>query len=205
MKIHPGFVDVKEFCPGIVIQMNYATSDNFTGEVVPGYRAPKALLAREAAELLAKVQKEALSRGLNLKIFDSYRPKKAVQFFIDWADKRETNPELKQIYYPRFTRKEILDNGFIARQSSHSRGSAIDLTLVDMKTGNDLDMGTVFDFFDEASQTDSSKISYEQRKNRDTLKTMMEEAGFTNFRQEWWHYSLRPGPYPDKYFDFDIS
>jgi D-alanyl-D-alanine dipeptidase len=202
--MHPGFVDLKTFCPGVIVQMNYATTDNFTGEVVPGYRAQKALLAKEAAELLANVQKEALSSGLSLKIFDSYRPKKAVQFFIEWAEKRESNPELKQLYYPRYTRKEILDNGFIARQSSHSRGSAVDLTLVDLKTGNELDMGTIFDYFDEASHTDSPKVDYEQKKNRQVLKSMMESAGFSNFRQEWWHYSLRPGPYPDQYFDFDI-
>jgi D-alanyl-D-alanine dipeptidase len=202
--MHPGFVDLKTFCPGVIVQMNYATTDNFTGEVVPGYRAQKALLAKEAAELLANVQKEALSSGLSLKIFDSYRPKKAVQFFIEWAEKRESNPELKQLYYPRYTRKEILDNGFIARQSSHSRGSAVDLTLVDLKTGNELDMGTIFDYFDEASHTDSAKVDYEQKKNRQILKSMMESAGFSNFRQEWWHYSLRPGPYPDQYFDFDI-
>lgn len=204
MSIHPGFVNLADYCPGILVEMNYASANNFTGEIVPGYKSPKALLSKEAAEVLAIVHQAALVRGYNLKIFDSYRPVKAVQFFIDWAERAETNPHLKEIFYPSYTRKEILDNGFIARQSSHSRGSAIDLTLVDAKTLIEVDMGTCFDYFDELSHTDSSKTTREQKKNRDLLKKLMEGNGFTNFRQEWWHYSLRPGPYPDQLFDFDI-
>lgn len=202
---HPGFVDLKELCPELVVQMNYASADNFTGEVVPGYLVVKALMAKEPAMVLAKVQKDALKKGYSLKIFDSYRPAKAVEFFLRWAELPETNPDIKLIHYPKFTRKEILDNGFIAKRSSHSKGSAVDLTLVDTKSGKELDMGTPFDFFDELSHTDSKQVSAEQKKNRHLLRSLMESHGFKNFSQEWWHYSYRPEPYPDQYFDFDVE
>lgn len=202
---HPGFVDLSEVCPGIQIQMNYASADNFTGEVVPGYLVAKALFTKTPAEVLCRVQREAEKRGLSLKVFDSYRPVKAVSFFLEWASRPESNPHIKEIYYPSFTRQEILDLGFIAKRSSHSKGSAIDLTLVDLETGSELDMGTPFDFFDELSHTDSRKVTAAQRKNRMLLKELMERQGFRNFSQEWWHYSYRPEPYPNQYFDFDIE
>lgn len=203
--IHPGFVSLTDVCPGIKIQASYSTENNFTGEVVAGYKAKKSLMAKEPALVLCEVQKMALAKGLSLKIFDGYRPVKAVQFFMDWAKKPETNPHLKDLYYPKFTRMELFEAGYIAKQSSHSRGSAVDLTLVNLETGKDLDMGSGFDYFDDLSHTSSSKVTEEQKSNRMLLKDLMESQGFKNFSQEWWHYSYRPEPYPERSFDFDIE
>jgi D-alanyl-D-alanine dipeptidase len=204
-EIPSGFISLNELCPSMKFQMNYATVDNFTGEVVDGYKAKKAFLAKAPAEALCLVQAEAQKKGLTLKIFDSYRPVKAVSFFQAWAKKPETNPQIKQLFYPGFTRLELFEQGYIAKQSSHSRGSAVDLTLAHADSGNSLDMGTAFDYFADLSHTDSPKVTEEQRKNRLLLKDLMESRGFKNFSQEWWHYSFRPEPYPDQYFDFDID
>ena len=203
--IHPDFVSISEVCSEIKIQASYSTADNFTGEVVAGYKAKKALMAKVPALALCRVQKKAALQGLSLKVFDAYRPVKAVSFFLAWARKPETNLQLKELYYPKFTRMELFEAGYIAKQSSHSRGSAIDLTLIDLKTGRDLDMGSGFDYFDEISNTASSKITESQRVNRMLLKDLMESEGFRNFSQEWWHYSYRPEPYPERSFDFDIE
>jgi D-alanyl-D-alanine dipeptidase len=202
---HPDFISLSEYCPGIKIQASYSTRDNFTGEIVRGYKAQKAFLSKTPAFALCEVQKAALEKGLSLKIFDGYRPVKAVQFFQDWAKKPEDNPDLKKLYYPTFTRLELFEKGFIAKQSSHSRGSAIDLTLIDLKTGRDLDMGSGFDFFDVISHTETNLVTENQKNNRMMLKEMMESKGFRNFHQEWWHFSFKPEPHPDQYFDFDVE
>ena len=204
-KIPSGFVSLNDVCPSMKIQMNYATSENFTGEVVAGYKAKKAYLAKDPAEALCLVQAEAIKRGLSLKIFDSYRPVKAVTFFQTWAQKPESNPHIKALYYPGFTRLQLFEQGYIAKQSSHSRGSAVDLTLVVAETGHSLDMGSAFDFFDDLSNTESPRVTAEQLKNRLILKELMEGKGFKNFSQEWWHYSFKPEPYPEMYFDFDVE
>ena len=200
-----GFVSLSEVCPSLKIHMNYATVDNFTGEVVAGYKAKKAYLAKAPAEALCLVQTEAQKRGLSLKIFDSYRPVKAVDFFQAWAQKPETNPHIKELYYPLFTRLELFEKGYIAKQSSHSRGSAVDLTLVEVESGNNLDMGSAFDYFDDLSSTESPRVTELQKRNRFLLRELMEAKGFKNFSQEWWHFSFRPEPYPDQYFDFDVE
>lgn len=203
--IHPDFISLGELCPEMKIQASYSSSNNFTGEIVRGYKAKKAYLAKAPAEALCKAQKEAVKRGLTLKIFDGYRPVKAVKFFQEWAKLPETNPEVKKLYYPKFTRLELFEQGYIASQSSHSRGSAVDLTLAEIQTGKDLDMGSGFDFFDSISHTDSKLVTEEQRRNRMLLKELMESQGFKNFSQEWWHYSFRPEPFPEQSFDFDVE
>jgi D-alanyl-D-alanine dipeptidase len=200
-----GFVSLAEICPELKIHMSYATTENFTGEVVAGYKARKAYLAKEPAQALCVVQTEAKKLGFSLKIYDSYRPVKAVSFFQAWARKPETNPHIKEMYYPGHTRLELFEAGYIAKQSSHSRGSAVDLTLIDVKTGLNLDMGSAFDYFDDLSHTESPKATEAQKKNRMILKELMESRGFKNFSQEWWHYSFKPEPYPDQYFDFDVE
>lgn len=201
----PDFVDLSKMCPGIKIQVDYATASNFTGAIVPGYKAKKAYFARGPAERLCLVQEDAVKEGLTLKVFDSYRPAKAVASFLKWASLPENNPELKAKYHPKYTRQEILELGFIAKQSSHSKGSAIDLTLERLSDGIELDMGTPFDFFDSLSHTESPLITQKQLKNRLKLRELMERHGFRNFSKEWWHYSFRPEPYPDQYFDFDVE
>lgn len=204
-KIPSEFISLTETCPNIIIQSDYSTVKNFTGEVVRGYKKTAAYMAKAPAQALGEVQKVALARGYNLKIFDGYRPVKAVEFFQEWAKRPETNPEIKAHYYPTFSRLDLFEQGFIAKQSSHSRGAAVDLTLVNLKTGKELDMGSHFDFFDERSNTDSKNITEEQRKNRMLLKELMEGKGFKNFSQEWWHFSFKPEPYPEKSFDFDVE
>jgi zinc D-Ala-D-Ala dipeptidase len=202
---HPDFVSLSEICPDIIVQASYSSAHNFTGEIVAGYKAQKAFLAKAPAAALCEVQKAALTNGFSLKIFDGYRPVKAVEFFQLWAKKPEENPELKELYYPKFTRRELFENGYISKRSSHSRGSAVDLTLVDIKSGKDLDMGSGFDYFDDISHTDSTIVTAVQRKNRMRLKELMEEKGFKNYSQEWWHFSFRNEPFPDRSFDFDIE
>ena len=204
-KIPSGFVSLSDVCPSMKIHMSYATVDNFTGEVVSGYKAKKAYLAKAPAEALCLVQSDAQKNGFSLKIYDSYRPVKAVGFFQSWAKKPETNPHIKELYYPGFTRLELFEQGYIAKRSSHSRGSAVDLTLIEAETGRLVDMGSGFDYFNDLSNTDSPKVTDEQKKNRLLLKELMEGRGFKNFSQEWWHYSFKPEPYPDQYFDFDIE
>lgn len=205
MAIHEGFVSLESVCRKIVLGMNYATYDNFTGGPVPGYKSHKAYLAEAPAMALVNVQEKALLAGYSLKIFDSYRPVKAVEYFQEWAKLPETNPLLKARFYPKFTRLDLFQQGFIAKQSSHSRGCAVDLTLVDLSTGFEVDMGTEFDFFDELSHTDAPAISQEQKNNRMMLRDLMESEGFRNFFQEWWHFSFRPEPFPGQSFNFDIE
>ena len=203
--IPPEFISLAEVCPGIIIQSDYSTTENFTGEVVRGYKKTAAYLAKTPADALAKVHKQALKQGWNLKIFDAFRPVQAVIFFQEWAKRPETNPEIKAHYYPTFSRTDLFEQGFIAKQSSHSRGGAVDLTLVDAKSGKELDMGSHFDFFDERSNTESPKINESQKKNRRALIELMESQGFKNYSQEWWHFSFRPEPYPDRSFDFEVE
>jgi len=200
-----GFLDIGQACPSIIINADYATKMNFTGTIVDGYKRVTAITSVEAVEALCKVQKEAEAKNLTIKIFDGYRPAKAVAFFLDWGKKPESNLEVKNLFYPKHTKEELFSLGYIATRSSHSRGSALDLTLVDKKTGKDLDMGTRFDYFDDLSHTDSPRITMEQRENRALLKGLMEKHGFKNFVKEWWHYSLVKEPYPDQIFDFDVE
>jgi zinc D-Ala-D-Ala dipeptidase len=202
---HSGFVSLSEVCPSLKIVSSYSTENNFTGVVVKGYRSQKAYLAKDPAAALCEIQKEAAAKGLSLKIFDAYRPVKAVQYFMEWAKKAEDHPGIKELYYPSYTRKQLFEKGFISPYSSHSRGAAVDLTLFDLRTGKDLDMGSSFDYFDDISATNSNLVTETQKQNRMLLKLLMESKGFKNFPQEWWHYSFRPEPYPDQTFDFDIE
>lgn len=202
---HSGFVSLSEVCPALKIQANYSTENNFTGVVVRGYKAQKAYLAKAPAMVLCEIQKAAEAKGFGIKIFDAYRPMKAVQHFVDWAKKTEDHVGMKELYYPNFTRKQLFEKGYISAQSSHTRGSSVDLTFFDLKTGKDLDMGSSFDYFDEISATDSTSVTEAQKANRMLLREMMEAKGFKNYPQEWWHYTFRPEPYPDQAFDFDVE
>lgn len=203
--IHPGFVSLSKVCPTLIIEASYSTGQNFTGNVVDGYKAQMAYLTKPAALALCNAQKRALEMGYSLKIFDGYRPIKAVSYFQNWAKKNEEEMSLKEKYYPHFTRLELFENGYIAKQSSHSRGSAVDLTLHDSRAGKDLDMGSIFDYFDDISNTNSQLITDLQKENRFLLKELMESHGFKNYAKEWWHYQYRQEPYPNASFDFDVE
>jgi len=198
------FISIEKMCPSIVIEASYATKANFTGEIVDGYKARRVFTTKAVAEALCLAQEEALSQGLSLKVFDGYRPQKAVLFFQKWAMKLDEDFSLKQKYYPTLTKKELFENGYIATRSSHSRGSAVDLTLVENNNLRELDMGSPFDYFDTISHTDSEKINELQKQNRKKLTELLDKYGFKNYHKEWWHFSLKEEPFPDTYFDFDI-
>ncbi len=200
-----GFVSLSQSCPGLVVSADYATRDNFTGSVVDGYRRVEAVLSEKGARALCAVQEEAARQGLALKIFDAYRPEKAVRFFQEWAQRPEGDPERKRRHYPTHTREELFERGYIAARSSHSRGSAVDLTLVRASSGQELDMGSIFDYFHERSHTAARGLSSAQRANRQLLKGLMEKHGFKNYDKEWWHYSLVQEAFPGQSFDFDIQ
>lgn len=199
-----GFVVLADFVPGIVQEIRYYTTYNFVGERVDGYEEPVALLTKEAARALKSVANEVNAQGYRLKIFDAYRPAKAVRHFVLWGIE-DLDLRMKPYFYPDLEKQELFKRGYIAKESSHSRGSAVDLTLLDMRTGKEVDMGSPFDLFSEASHPDSRTVTDEQFENRMFLQRAMVRNGFQPIFCEWWHFSLRDEPYPDTYFEFPVS
>ncbi len=223
----PGFVDAATVIPGLVLEMRYAGAHNFLGRPVKGYLAPRCLLTWPAARALAQVQAELKPMGLGLKVYDCYRPQRAVNHFVAWAkdlDDRLTQAE----FYPTVPKAELFKRGYIAARSSHSRGSTVDLTVVPLPAppqekytpgqklaactepmgkrfgDNSLDMGTGFDCFSPLAHTASPKVGPSQRAHRLLLVSLMAKHGFVNYDLEWWHYTLADEPFPDTYFDFPI-
>jgi D-alanyl-D-alanine dipeptidase len=198
-----GFIDVKEIIPTVHLDIRYYTTRNFVGSRIDGYDAPKCFLTNEAALALRNVQTELERNRQSLKIFDCYRPQRAVDHFVRWA-KDLADQKMKAEYYPSVDKKNLFRDGYIAAKSGHSRGSTIDLTIMDLNSNQELDMGTGFDFFDPLSHTMNSRISQSQLDNRMALKNIMESNGFKNLKEEWWHFTLKNEPYPETYFDFKI-
>jgi D-alanyl-D-alanine dipeptidase len=198
------FVYVREAIPDVVLDIRYFSEDNFMGTRADGYRKATALLTREAASALIEVQKDLHRQGLGLKIFDAYRPQKAVNHFMRWADD-PADVLTKQKYYPDLPKDRLFDLGYISRKSGHSRGSTLDLTIVTLETGVELDMGSPWDFFGEISHHDSPLVDDAATANRDLLRSVMIRHGFRPARTEWWHYTLENEPFPETYFDFDIE
>jgi zinc D-Ala-D-Ala dipeptidase len=199
-----GFVDVKEFIPSVELDIRYYTTDNFVGSRIDGYDAPKCFLTRAAAAALKNVQAELARNRRSLKIFDCYRPQRAVDHFIRWA-RDSSDQKTKSQYYPSIDKENLFKDGYLAEKSGHSRGSTLDLTLIDLASHRELDMGTNFDFFDPLSHTINGRIGKSQQDNRIALKSLMERHGFKNLEEEWWHFTLNNEPYPDKYFDFRVE
>ncbi len=199
-----GFVLLSDFIPDIVQEIRYFSTFNFIGEQIDGYEEPIALLTKEAARALKGVSKEMIVRGYRLKIFDAYRPARAVRHFILWGIEDE-DIRMKPYFYPGIAKQDTFALGYIAKQSSHSRGSAIDLTLLDMKSGREVDMGGPFDLFSEVSHPDYRGITAEQYENRMMLQTAMVRNGFLPISCEWWHFMLKDEPFPDTYFDFPVA
>jgi D-alanyl-D-alanine dipeptidase len=198
-----GFAYVTDIISTAELEIRYFSNDNFTGAVVDGYEAPKAILTREAAEALKNAADALYENGYYIKIFDAYRPQRAVNHFIRWAqDLNDT--KMKEKYYPELDKSVLFELGYIAEKSGHSRGSTVDLTLVEISTGEELDMGSGFDFFGEISNHGTHLITPEQEKNRNILRDAMVDAGFEVYPEEWWHYKLKNEPYPDTYFDFPV-
>jgi D-alanyl-D-alanine dipeptidase len=199
----PDLVDLASVDPTIDVVARYAGSDNFVGAPVDGYGAPRCWLTRPAAEALAWVQRDLRSEGLGLRVYDCYRPQRAVDHFVRWAadpDDLATKAE----HYPNVAKSRLFAEGYVAERSSHSRGSTVDLTLVRLADGEPLDMGSPWDFFDPVSHTDSQAVSREARSHRMRLRATMDRHGFENHPKEWWHYTLRDEPYPDRYRDVPI-
>ena len=198
------FVSISERDSSFVLDIRYAGPDNFMGRPVKGYLAKKCLLTKAAVAALIALQKEIQEYGFVLKVFDCYRPQEAVDDFVAWAkDLRDLKKKKK--YYPNVDKANLFRDGYIAEKSGHSRGSTVDLTLIDLKTKRELDMGSAWDFFDVKSHTSHFKITSEQRRNRFLLKILMERHGFKNLPEEWWHYTLKAEPFPNQYFSFAVQ
>ena len=198
------FVLLADFVPHIVQEIRYYSTYNFIGERIDGYEQPCALLTAEAARALKTVSNEMFVRGFRLKIFDAYRPACAVKQFVLWGIE-DQDIRMKPYFYPDLEKQELFARGYIASQSSHSRGSTVDLTLLDMQTGKELDMGSPFDLFSPISHPDCRDITDEQFENRMTLQHAMVRSGFEPIDCEWWHFTLKNEPYPDTYFNFPVS
>lgn len=216
------FVYLRDVDATVGQDMRYAGPHNFTGHPVPGYAAPECVLVREAAEVVKAVQAELRAKDLALKVYDCYRPARAVAAFVAWA-KEPDDPRAKAVYYPALEKKALFPN-YIASRSGHSRGATMDLTIVPLEApapalkkdavactaargsaDGSLDMGTSFDCFDPKANTDAPGLTAAERQNRDLLREVMERHGFKAYDKEWWHFTLANEPYPDTIFDFPIQ
>ena len=198
-----GFVLLSDYVPGVVQEIRYFSTYNFVGDKIDGYEEPVALITVEAARALKAVANEMNVQGYRLKIFDAYRPLCAVKHFVLWGIE-DTDIRMKPYFYPELQKQELFSKGYVASKSSHSRGSTVDLTLLDMATGKELDMGSPFDLFSEVSHPDCRTITEEQYANRMILRNSMLRNGFEPIDCEWWHFTLKDEPYPDTYFEFPV-
>ena len=198
-----GFVLLADFVPQIVQEIRYYSTYNFVGARIDGYEEPVALLTKEAAAALKEVSNDVIAQGYRLKIYDAYRPQKAVDHFVRWAEDT-ADVKMKEYFYPDLEKDVLFPLGYIAEHSGHSRGSTVDLTLFDMTTEKEADMGGTFDFFGELSHPDYKDITDEQYANRMILREAMLRQGFKPLDEEWWHFTLENEPYPDTYFTFPV-
>ena len=199
-----GFVLLADYVPGIIQEIRYHSTYNFIGDRIDGYEEPCALLTIEAARALKSACGEFAVQGYRIKVFDAYRPARAVKHFVLWGIE-DTDVRMKPYFYPDLEKQELFAKGYIAKLSSHSRGSAVDVTLLDMNTGKELDMGSPFDFFGEISHPSYRGVTREQYENRMLLQRVMVRCGFEPLDCEWWHFRLKDEPYPDTYFEFPVS
>ena len=199
-----GFVSVAEILPDAILEIRYSSTYNFVGDRIDGYEEPCAILTTAAARALKEASDDAKRRGYRLKIYDAYRPQRAVSHFMRWA-KDTSDTRMKAYFYPNLDKSVLFAQGYIAEKSGHSRGSTVDLTLFDMKTGKEVDMGGTFDWFGEESHPDWRGVSETQFANRMLLREIMTAHGFKPLAEEWWHFTLAQEPYPETYFDFPVS
>lgn len=220
-----GFVSLSDVDPSVQLDIRYFSANNFVGRPIDGYERPLCVLTTQAAAAVARAQASARTRGLCLKVYDCYRPQRAVADFVRWA--KDEGTAMQRRFYPAVPKSELFARGYIAERSGHSRGSTLDLTLIPCDSrpppvagdpasydcramparrypDNSVDMGTGFDCFDELAHTDNPRIDAVGRHNRDELRAIMRGAGFVNYPKEWWHYTLANEPFPDTYFDFVV-
>lgn len=200
-----GFVVVQDYLPDVMADVRYFGTYNFVGERIDGYEEPLVILSREAADALGAASDDAVSRGYRLKVYDGYRPQRAVSHFCRWADD-VTDTRMKPYFYPELDKSALFPQGYISERSGHTRGATVDITLFDMGLGKDADMGGTFDYFGVLSHPDTRDgLSDAQYANRMTLRDIMVGAGFRPLETEWWHFCLADEPYPDTYFDFPVA
>ena len=200
-----GFVLLSDAVPDVIQEIRYYSTYNFVGERIDGYEEPCALMTKEAAAALKEVSDDVIAQGYRLKIYDAYRPQMAVDNFVRWAEDLDA-VEMKPYFYPEVDKTLLFEQGYIDAKSGHSRGSTVDLTLFDMQTGKELDMGGTFDYFGELSHPDYTEtLTEEQLANRNILRDAMLRHGFKPLDTEWWHFTLKDEPYPDTYFEFKVS
>ena len=200
----PGFLRVQDVIPDAVSDIRYAGLNNFVGSKIDGYEDADAILSVEAAVSLKRAADSLRTQGYTLKIFDAYRPARAVTHFVRWG-KDLKDAKNKSEYYPNIDKSVLFSEGYISSKSTHSSGSTLDLTIVDSVTGEEVDMGSPFDFFGEISHGDTKLITLPQTKNRHILCEAMKNAGFSPITTEWWHFKLQKEPYPNKRFDFPVK
>ena len=199
-----GFVYVTDVISDIKIELRYITSNNFVGKPIEGYVATKLILTLNATQSLKKVQDELEAKGYCLKVYDAYRPQRAVNHFMRWA--KDLNDTInKQRFYPDVKKQDLFKEEYIATRSGHSRGSTLDITILNNATNEELDMGSPYDFFGEVSWVNYQGITAQQKANRELLQTVMIKHGFRNYTKEWWHFTLQNEPFPDTYFDFVVE
>ncbi len=198
------FVLLSEAVPDAILEIRYYSTYNFVGDRIDGYEEPVAILTKEAAEALRAVSDDLKEKGYRLKIYDAYRPQMAVTNFVEWAEDTD-DTRMKEYFYPELDKSVLFEQGYINAHSGHSRGSTIDLTLFDMKTEKEVDMGGTFDYFGELSHPDYTGITEEQYANRMILREAMMAHGFRPLEEEWWHFTLEDEPYPETYFTFPVS
>ena len=199
------FVLLTDVVPDAILEIRYYSTYNFVGDRIDGYEQPTALLTKEAAAALKNASDELKAKGYRLKIYDAYRPQKAVTHFMNWA-KDIDDTRMKEYFYPELDKSVLFDQGYIAEKSGHSRGSTVDLSLFDMKSEKEVDMGGTFDSFGELSHPDYKEgITEEQYNNRMILRDAMINNGFKPLVEEWWHFTLENEPYHDTYFQFPVN
>ncbi|PLB20830.1 MAG: D-alanyl-D-alanine dipeptidase [Flavobacteriaceae bacterium FS1-H7996/R] len=199
-----GFVYVKTIIPDLDVELQYNTSNNFVGKRIDGYQSNKLILTKQAALALKEVQEALLDKNLCLKVYDGYRPQRAVNHFMRWA--KDLNDTInKRAFYPDVDKLDLFVEEYIAVRSGHSKGSTVDVTIINGNTGEPLDMGSNYDFFGQASWANYKDITELQKANRQLLQEVMLKFGFKNYPKEWWHFTLKDEPFPDTYFDFPVK
>ena len=199
-----GFVYVQDSLPDLNVELRYCYDNNFVGEQIEGYINEVVIVTAQTVDALKKVQADLKADGFTLKVFDAYRPQRAVNHFVRWA-KQVNDTMMKTQYYPKVNKRNLFKEGYIASKSRHSSGSTLDVTIVNLETGEELDMGSPYDFFGPESWVSNTNLTEEQIANRQRLQKVMLKNGFRNYSQEWWHFTLRNEPFKNQYFDFLVE
>ncbi len=203
-QLREGFVYAEDIVLDLEVELRYCYDNNFVGQQIDGYNKEVVIMTELAAKALKKVQDTLKKQGLGLKVYDAYRPQRAVNHFVRWA--KQINDTLKkQDFYPNVQKQNLFKAGYIASKSRHSSGSTLDLTIINLETGQELDMGTPYDFFGPESWVSNKSLTKKQQANRQLLQDVMLSNGFRNYPKEWWHFTLIGEPYRNQYFDFLVE